>query len=76
MSISKVETTRELCEFIDAVFQKELEKEFDDMIKNLNERKGKILAGILLNVKKEIDIQTIGEKLIFTIREIKKEKVE
>jgi len=72
MSISKVETTRELCEFIDVVFQKELEKEFVEMIKNLNERKGKILAGILLDIKKEIDIQTIGEKLIFTIKEISK----
>lgn len=72
MSISKVETTRELCEFIDVVFQKELEKEFVEMIKNLNERKGKILAGILLDIKNEIDIQTIGEKLIFTIKEISK----
>jgi len=76
MAISKVETTEELSKFIDAVFQNELEKEFDELIKDINKRKGEIIAGVLLNVKKEIDIQTVGEKLIFTIKEITKEKVE
>jgi len=45
---------------------------FDEQLKKLNERKNEIVAGIVLNITKMTDIQTIGEKTIITIREIKK----
>lgn len=57
---------------IDKVLTEKIEKEFDDLLQKLQNRKCEIVAGLLLNIKKEIDIQTVGEKTIFTIREIKK----
>ena len=52
--------------------QKDVEKEFDNKIKELEKTKNEIVAGVLLNVMKMVDIEQFGEKIIFTIREIKR----
>lgn len=71
MNSIKIDISKELLSSINQVLEIEMEKEFDKAIKNLNERKREIVAGVLLNVMKTVDMQTIGERTIFTIKEIK-----
>lgn len=44
---------------------------FDEKIKELNERKNEIVAGIVLNVAKNMSFERYGENITFTIREVK-----
>jgi hypothetical protein len=54
----------------DVLTREEVNKKFDLMMKELNSRKNEIVAGILLNIKKEVDIDNFGDKVTFTIKEI------
>ena len=67
----QVNITDELYAIVNNVLQREIEAEFDSHIKELQEKKNQIIAGILLNVKKTIDIDVAKDRVIFTIREIK-----
>lgn len=49
------------------------EKAKEDFIKNLDKEKDTLVAGVLINMKKTMDIQTSDNRIIFTIREIKKD---
>jgi hypothetical protein len=51
--------------------QQSVEEEFDKKIKELQIEKNRIVAGTLLNVMKMVDFQQMGERIIFTVREIK-----
>lgn len=49
------------------------EKTKEDFIKNLDKEKDTLIAGILVNMKKSMDVQTMDNRIVFTIREIKKD---
>lgn len=67
-----IELTGEFQKMIDEALTKRVGEEFDMRLKELQDKKNEIISGILLSIKKEVDIQTIGEKVTFTIKEIKK----
>jgi len=68
---TNINIEEDLSNLIDKRLKQEVEKEFDRHIKELNERKNEIIAGILLNIKKQISIQTLNSNVIFTIKELK-----
>jgi len=70
MAVAKIDITDELYALIDKQLTELVGKEFDKHIEELQHRKNEIISGILLNIKKTIDIKTMGENVIFTIREI------
>jgi hypothetical protein len=72
MITTKIDITNEIAEAINNKLTEEIEKEFDKHIKELEERKNEIVAGILLNIKKTVSIDTMRENITFTIREITK----
>jgi len=69
---TKINITDDINNLIDKILTDEIGAEFDRHIVELQAKKCEIISGILLNIKKTIDIQTIGENTIFTIREITK----
>lgn len=73
MSLAKMEIniTPQIAKLVDDELTKVMEKEFDEMVQKLNDRKRELVARILLNVQKTIDIQQISDRTIFTIREVK-----
>lgn len=48
--------------------EKEYDKAKKQMIKNLDREKGKIIAGIIINIMKTTDFQDFRDRIIFTIR--------
>ncbi len=71
MSTSTPNTLTGVPEFIKKSIDKELTRIIDEEIeeakKRVDRRKSDIIAGILLHVQKQMDMQTMGEKLIFSI---------
>jgi len=65
-----VDMTQSFFRMLGDVLTEEVNKKFDLMMKELNSRKNEIVAGILLNIKKEVDIDNFGDKVTFTIKEI------
>lgn len=57
--------------YIEKGLEEEVGRMFDIKIEELNRKKSEICAGILLNVMKSVDMQRLGESVVFTIREIK-----
>ena len=67
----KVDITKDLKEKIDGALKEAMEVEFNEAIKRFNLRKNEIISRILLSVQREIDINTHGQTVTFTIKEIK-----
>lgn len=59
--------TKSITDYVD----KKVGELFDEKIKELNERKNEIVAGIVLNVAKNMSFERYGENITFTIREVK-----
>lgn len=59
-------------EFILTALKIEIGKKFDEEIKNftqrMNEKKEYVIAGVLLNITKEIQVMHAGTDLIITIK--------
>ena len=68
---AKVDITKDLKEKIDGALKEAMEVEFNEAIKRFNLRKNEIISRILLSVQREIDINTHGQTVTFTIKEIK-----
>jgi len=72
MSITLNEKT--LLESIKAAIEKELDAEYDNIrkefLEKLEKRKNEIIAGMLVNLTKNINVQSINENLIVTIKEV------
>lgn len=60
-------------EFIKQAIDREVklatEEELENAKKRIEERRSQIIAGVLLYIQREIQVETIGEKLIITIRQ-------
>ena len=63
--------TKTIEEAIKKGVEEEVKKEFDLSIEYLNKRKNQICAGIVLNIMKTVNMQTLGEKMTIEIKEIK-----
>lgn len=72
MITTHVDVSEKISGLIDAVLEKELSEEFDRAIKRFNERKGEIIAGVLLNTQKIFHAEIHGQNIVFTVREISK----
>lgn len=74
MSFEKanIEITPEFNRAIGEKLEKLVGDEFDSAIKKIQEKKNEIISGILLSVHKEVSINSIGNTVTFTIREISK----
>lgn len=70
MITTHIDITKNVEELIQKVLQKELEQEFDLAIKKFNERKAEILARVLLDITKNVQMETMGTNIVFTLREI------
>jgi len=53
---------------IDVQIERAMNEEFEKAKKRLDERKSEIIAGVILEVQKTIDMQMSGEKLIITVK--------
>jgi hypothetical protein len=53
---------------INEAIKSAFDKEYEEAIKRLNQKKPTIIAGVLLNVKKMIDVRTLDNNFIFTIK--------
>lgn len=42
-------------------------EELENVKKRIDERKSQIIAGVILHVQKEMQIETFGEKLVITV---------
>lgn len=71
MKTFSVDVTEDVAKLIEKVLETELEQEFEKAIADFNKRKREIIARVLIKVSKEVDIQTLGERTTFTIRELK-----
>lgn len=63
-----IDISEDLAKLVKLTLERELEKEFDLAKQRFEERKGEIIAGILLLVSKQIDMQVLGEKIVFEIK--------
>ena len=65
-------TLRFMPEFIKQAIDKEVAKVIEEEIefakKRIDERKAHIIAGVILYIQKEINIQTMEDRLIITVR--------
>lgn len=68
-SVIKIE--KEIIDLIDKKLTEEVSKEFDKKIEELIKRKDEIVCGLILNIKKQIDIQSMNENIIITLRKDK-----
>lgn len=59
-------------DFIKLAIDKEVkiatEEEIEKAKKRIDERKAQIVAGVLLHVQKEMDIQTMNDRIILTVK--------
>lgn len=64
--------TKNLPEFIKSAIEHELkiaiDFELEEAQKRIEKRKSEIVAGVILHIQKMIDIETMGEKLIISIK--------
>lgn len=76
MAINNQSTTillkDELKTIIEERLKIEMGKEFDEAIKRFNEKKGEIVAGVLVDVMGIADMEMGKDRIIFTIRSDKK----
>lgn len=72
MSLPNEMTPNAMTEFVMEAINNEIERmveeEFASLAERVEKRKAEIVAGVLLHVKKEIDVQTLGQTLTFTIK--------
>ena len=61
-----------LPEFIKSAIEHEIkiatEIEFDEAQKRIEKRKAEIVASVILHIQKMMDMQTMGEKLVISIK--------
>lgn len=69
---TSIELTTEFHKMIDDALTQRIGFMFDEAVKEIQEKKNEFISGILLSIQKQVDIQQIGERTIFTIREISK----
>lgn len=69
---TSIELTEDFHKLIEEALTKRIGEMFDVAIKEIEEKKREFIAGLLLSIQKEVNIQQVGENTIFTIREIKK----
>jgi hypothetical protein len=55
---------------ISKAIEKEVGREFDRKIEELEMRKNEIVAGVVLHVSKYIDMQSMSDRIVITVREI------
>ena len=58
----------ELKKIIEAKLKKEMENEFDNAVKRFNERKGEIVAGVLVYIMGMAEMEIAKDRVIFTIK--------
>lgn len=63
--------TNILFQAVNKQLENELDKHFEEHIKQLNEKKNEIIAGVLLNIMGKVEMSKIGENYTFTIKELK-----
>jgi len=71
MIIEKMDISEEFVNFLGNKLEEKLSTEFDNKIKELQEKKDEIISGIILNAKKNMSIETRMNELVITVREIK-----
>lgn len=71
MYIEKIDISEEFVKFLEAQLTKKVSEEFDNKIKELQEKKDEIISGIILNAKKNMSVETKMNELIITVKEIK-----
>ena len=59
---------------INTILIEQISAEWDRKIRDLNLMKNEVVAGIVLNMTKRIDMQTLGGNLVITIKEISNDK--
>lgn len=66
------ENLKELPRFLQRTINAEIERaiteELAEVQKRIDKRKSEIIAGVILHVEKMVQMQTIGEKLIITVK--------
>lgn len=72
-----ISENKSIVDYIRKAITEDIEQQFDlirdKMLADLNRRKNEIVAGVLLSVEKQIDIQNGRDTTIITIREITKQ---
>jgi len=71
MMDAEIKFTKDLVKAINDALQKELEIQFEEMMKGFNARKAEIVAGVLLSVERDIQANHFGESITFTIKQVK-----
>lgn len=64
---TQVEFSHELINAINKAVKTEMEREFDELMKEFEKKKAGIIAGVLLSMQHRIDMQTMRENIVFTI---------
>lgn len=73
MATTKIEIMEQVIDVVKKELERAMSKEFDLAIEEFNRKKREIIAGILIGVMKTVEIETLKDRIIFTIREIKKD---
>lgn len=75
MTVSKSDETPMLVlikKYVDIGLRNAMDEEFErhknDLVATLDRRKDEIISGIILNVKKMVDIESRSDRIVFTIR--------
>jgi hypothetical protein len=72
MAISMgIEFEEKLNKEIELVIQKRVNELFDEAIKQIEQKKNEIVGGILISIKRTVDVHALNDRVIFTVREIK-----
>lgn len=72
--ITKFDTTdfflEALHKGIEMVAEEEFERAKEDMVKRLEARKDEVVAGITINLMETVDINTMKDRLVITVRSV------
>lgn len=66
-----IEFEEKLNKEIELVIQKRVNELFDEAIKQIEQKKNEIVGGILISIKRTVDVHALNDRVIFTVREIK-----
>jgi UDP-glucose 6-dehydrogenase len=69
---TKIDISKQVQAIVEKALEMELEKEFTEAVKRFNERKTEILARVLVSIYSQVEMQSNGHNIVFTLREIKK----
>jgi len=67
---TSLDISKDISKIIEQSLQNEIEKEFDFVLKNFERRKGEIVAGILISIKRTTDMRILEDRIIFEIKSI------